>query len=660
MFPPVLAQRLAAVPWVGPRLLIRFHRQGFGLEQLSWPTFADRVVQDRPDAVTVDVFDTCIVRDLAGDDPIEHAIDHRVAQRHSAAEGQGLRAQEAGILEVEMCRPVAGVRAALAKVRSVVGHVTFISDTDRSSALLQQILESFHLFEEGDRVIASCEEGTTKSDGRLFDRIWPDRPVVVWHAGNNAWSDGVMAAAHGFRPFIVDDGNLTRHEEAMSHRPRSFGPALASASRLARLELEEERRVGLVSEREYQLQLVGTQVAGPVMAAFVLWVAEQCRQHDVGHVGFLARDGELPMLVSEVMSGDHLGALPSSYLHCNRLIVTLASASAVGIDQWLSDGTASDDAFLEVNRHVVPFSLLLDRIGFDTQDVADVLGVGHPLARLAPDNALSPKNVAHWHELLFDPMAAKLIQARSATRRDLLLDHVRSQGIGREQLALIDVGWRGRLAWLLSSVLREYLEHEPLHLHFGGDKVIPGIEDGVRIQRFAFDGVSSPDPLDGPVSTVETITASGKARVVDYSRGPGGEVELVYEQGPADLGHEYRSEMWRGATRMAALVPSQKTLTGWGASPVVLDSEVRTTLGQWWNRPSKQEAESMTALGFEHDEAGTTVRPVVAPYHLSDVLGCRQPRQWSQGSEVLSSPASRVGVRTVRLVRRLRDRYRSG
>ena len=652
----MLAQRLAAVPWLGPRLLIRLHRQGYGLEELSWSQFADRVVQQRPDAVTVDVFDTCIVRDLAGDESIEHVIEYRVGRQPDSQSADSQWIEEAAALEVEMCRPVAGARAALAKIRSVVGGVTFISDTERSSELLQQILTGFDLFEDGDRMVASCEEGATKSDGPLYDLIWQNRPEVVWHAGNNDWSDGVMAAAKGYHPFIISDGNLSRYEEAMSHRARSVGPALASASRAARLELEEERRVGLVSDREYQLQLMGTQVAGPAMAAFALWIGEQCRQHDIGHVGYLARDGELPMLMSKAMSEDHLGPVSSSYLHCNRLIVTLASASTVGVEQWLRDGTASDDAFLEVNRHIVPLSLLLSRIGFDLQDVADVLGVSHPLARLSADKPLGSENVAHWHELLFDQTAAKLIQSRSVGRRDLLLDHVRSHGIGQERLALVDVGWRGRLAWLLSSVLRDYLGHEPLHLHFGGDKVFPGLEDGVQIRRFAFDGVSPPDPLDSPVSTVETITASGKARVVDYSRGPGGEVQLVYEQGPADLGLEFRSEMWRGATRMAASVPSRKTLSEWGVSNAALDSEVRATLGAWWNQPTRLEAEALASLGFEHDEAGTTVRPVVAPYRLTDIVGSRQPRQWSQGSEAVSSPASRAGMRLVRLTRRLRDR----
>ncbi len=628
------------------------------MEQLSWPEFADLVVDGRPDAVTVDVFDTCVIRDLAGDEPIEHAADHRASQ-HAGDTGSALRHREAAALEIEMCKPVSGAQAGLAKIRSVVGSIVFISDTERSSALLQQILESFGLFESGDRVVASCEENATKPDGSLFDLIWPERPPLVWHAGNNAWSDGVMAAAGGYRPFIIDDGNLTRYEQAMCQRPRSFGPALASASRLARLELEEERRVGLISDREYQLQMVGSQVAGPVMTAFALWIAEQCRQHDIGHVGYLARDGELPMLISQAMSEDHLGSLPASYLHCNRLIVTLASASAVGVDQWLRDGTATNDAFLEVNRHVVPFSLLLSRIGFDPQDVADVLGVAHPLARLSPDKPLGTDNVSDWHELLFDATAAKLIQSRSTARRDLLIDHVKSQGIGHERLALVDVGWRGRLAWLLSSVLRDYLQHEPLHLHFGGDKVIPGIEDGVRIRRFAFDGVSDPVPLESPVSTVETITASGKPRVVDYARSADGDVELVYEHAATELGHEYREEVWHGATRMAALVPSQKMLADWGATPAALDNEVRAALGAWWNSPSKAEAEAMMSLGFEHDEAGTTVRPVVAPYHLSDILGSRQARQWSEGSEAVSSPVGRLGVRTVRLIRRMKGRVRS-
>lgn len=652
---------IARVPLIGPRLLLRAHRRGFGFDVVSWAEFADLVVAKRPDAVSVDVFETCIVRDLAGDRPIEDIIDWQVENRRGGGfDGVNLRERIAAAAETEMCRPIDGAAEALDTIRSVVGGITFISDTDRSSDVLEGILRDFGQFVDGDRMIASCEEGVTKSDGPLFSVVWPKPRRVVWHAGNNVWSDGVMAAANGIRPFEIPTGNMTRYEKAMSTRPTTFGPALAAASRSARAQLEHERHSGALDDNAFQLRLLGAQVAGPVMAAFVLWVAEECRQHDIGHLSFLARDGELPMRVARAMSADHLDGLATSYLHCNRLIVTLASASSVGVDKWLREGTEAHDSFLEANRHVIPFSRLLDRIGFGLADVASVLGPKHPLSELRADQELPRDAVDEWHELLFDPTAVEMITERSLSRRELLWDHLQAQGVDARPLAMVDVGWRGRMAWLLSAVLRDHLDHEPLHLHFGGDKVIPGLENEVQIKRFVFDGMSSPAPLLTPVSTIETITASGKRRVVDYRRTDDGEVELVYDKSGESTSvtdeHGHLTEVWGGAIKMAEFIPSSKSLNERGLETVSLVPEVVDLLDRWWNRPTRAEASAFGTLKFEHDEAGTVLRPVVKPYAMSDMGGRRQARQWIPGSIAVSSLPYRCGVRLVHFFRRIRRR----
>ena len=41
----------------------------------------------------------------------------------------------------------------------------------------------------------------------------------------------------------------------------------------------------------------------------------------------------------------------------------------------------------------------------------------------------------------------------------------------------------------------------------------------------------------------------------------------------------------------------------------------------WWNNPSTQEAKAIANLAFEHDEAGTTFRPLVSPYSLGELAG---------------------------------------
>ena len=73
------ARATTKVPWFGPRVAIRLHRSGLGTTTIGWSELAELVEQHRPAVVSVDVFDSCIVRDLVGDAPIELAIRRRAS-----------------------------------------------------------------------------------------------------------------------------------------------------------------------------------------------------------------------------------------------------------------------------------------------------------------------------------------------------------------------------------------------------------------------------------------------------------------------------------------------------------------------------------------------------------------------------------------------------
>lgn len=648
-------------------MLLRLHRRGLGFARMDWLELANAVDRHRPRVLSLDVFDTCLIRDLATDRPIEAAIVHR----------RGLDERpdvdHAEILEREMCRPVPGAVQALPRIRAAGVRVVFVSDTDRSSDLLSELLRTHGLLEPGDLVIASCEEGATKAGGDLLREVFgPGGPVIdgqsvstdlplhseIWHAGNNPWADGTMAARARLRPVELPEAELNRYENVIAAKSTGVGPAVAGAARRVRLEIDSEVRSGLLSPRRAEVQVLGADVAGQALIAFDLWVADQCRRNEVEHLAFLARDGELPLLVAQTMPADHWGGRPMSYLHCSRMIWGLASASAVGIEHWLAAGTSDDQAFLEVNRHDIPFHLLLSRIGLEVNELAR-FSAADRLRTIPSDQPLPHQAVDAWHELLFDSEVGGSILERSRQRRALLTDYLRSQGVDRGRLALVDVGWRGRLAWHISSVLRDLIDHEPIHLHFGGDKVIPDVDQEIDIRRFAFDGHGEPTAVSRPVSAVETLTASGKPRVIDYRRDASGEVELIFDQisGPE---HGDRVDLWNGALRVAAALPSAKNLESWGIECDHLGTEVADLLGRWWNEPTPSEAKALARLAFEHDEAGASIRPLATPYSLSEVLA-PSARQWPQGSEAITSWPLRLLVRAARSVKvRIAPAPRSG
>ncbi len=633
--------------------MYRLQRLDVGYSVSEWPEVVRAVTRLRPDVVSVDVFDTCLVRDLASDQAVERAI-RLAADRSASSSPDGM----AGEIERQLCRPVPGVEAHLREIRRADAEVVFLSDTDRPSELLIDLLRHHGIFADGDRLVSSCEAGSTKSDGRLFRSTWPDagNGRVVWHVGNHLWADVAMAAAAGVTPRPLLEADTNRYERAMAARSGGYGPALAAAARLARLGIVADQRAGKLDPHRASVQRLGADVAGQAMAAFVLWVAEQCRVERVDHVGFLARDGELPFKVAAAMPADHWEGRSLRYIHCSRLTWSLAAASAIGVDRWLTEGTLDDDAFLHAKRHHVPLGALLARVGLTQADLVD--DPDHKwLAVLDQDTVLPEIAAADWEALLADPAVRERIAVRSDERLKLIVDRLRSEGMPAGRYGLVDVGWRGRLASQVSAVLAQVVGEEPVHFHFGGDKVLPDVDARVPIRRFAFDGVTDPFPIEAPVSCIETLTASGKPRVVDYRRAPDGSVELVFDR-PAVGEAGDRSELWAGAMRMAELIPSRAALDRWGLAPESLAEETRQVLDRWWNRPTRHDADAFRGLTFEHDEAGTALRPLIRPYRLYELRRTEQgtSRQWPQGSAVISGRLMAGLVRSVRSARRIRRR----
>ncbi len=624
---------------------------------MDWPGLAQLVVRLRPATLSVDMFDTCVIRDLAGDAAIEEAIDHEA--RSSGRLDR--RPEVAAELERALCRPVPGAAEALARIREAGTEVVFVSDTDHSSGLLIDILRSSDIFIDGDRLVASCEAGSTKSDGTLLPSLFGSgqrskRRRSVWHAGNHIWADVTMAAAAGLKPIPMLDADMNRYEQAMTHgfsasNPHP-GPAVAASARRARLAIEGDRRAGLVEDRQASIQALGADVAGQTMAAFVLWVAEQCRAEGIEHVGFLARDGELPLEMARAIPADHWEGRNLFYIQASRYTWSLAAAAATGIDQWLAIGADERDGFLHSKRHHVPFEALLARLGLEHADL-EAMPEHHWLAGLDPSRPLPEEAVADWDGLLADGNVHGLMQQRADERLKLIVDRLRADGLPAGRFGLVDVGWRGRLATHVSAVLSQVVGEPPVHFHFGGDKVLPDADAAVPIRRFAFDGYSVPHPIEAPVSCIETITASGKPRVIEYRRQPDGQVEMVFDE-PVTGTHSDRDELWAGALRAAAYIPSRTSLDRWGLTAGSLATEAKVVLDHWWNHPQPAEVDALAHITFEHDEAGTALRPLVTPYRVNDLGAHRRSarRQWPQGSLVASGPLMSAAVRLTKRIRR--------
>ncbi|MGH1506393.1 MAG: hypothetical protein ACRBI6_22775 [Acidimicrobiales bacterium] len=607
----------------------------------------------------VDVFETVVVRRLLGARPVEAVAAHRtVAERlwprdvasflrsrdraARAEPGASLRrwfehaafddlvSPERAVdleLEVErqLLRPVPGADEAIDLLRSSA-DVTFVSDMHHGADDIRCLLEGFGLVDTGDRVVVSSENGTSKSGGGLFRVAFPaaDRAgVAVPFIGNNPWSDVTRAAQAGLEPVPALLANGTRFEAAMAARSGGTGPAVAGASRLARLGFER------LPGHDTELRSLGAQTVGQLGLAFLLWVRDECRNEGISTISFLARDGKVPLELARAMPGDHWDGVRLEYLHCGRKSWSLAAAPIVGVAEWIAVGTIDRAAFLLHSATTVPFSNLLDRVGL----TPDQLSAFSSLGKQDPQAPLEPDAVGAWRDLLQSGDLDAEIEASARPTTQLIGDFLRQCEFPAAPMALVDVGWRGQQAWLISALVEEAVGHAPIHLHFGGDNVLPVVDELADIRRFALDDRWRPHPVRSPVICLETLLAPGTPRLVGYRRAVDGRVEEVFEDfgtAVATTSHELLVE---GALATARQFPADAELVDWGLDGEPLVAEARELLRLLWAKPTRREAELLGELHFENDDAGALVSRVVAPYHPVELLGRDAiPRSWREGS----------------------------
>ena len=645
---------------------------------LSWDDLVEAIANLKPSEVSLDLFDTVISRSIANEAMVDWLIGSQLTQagvwpetaetylaaRQSVYDDLGVCSidsiyqadvmqpitdveKAAAIeraIELYLCEPIPGVHNALDKLRNAHGPLTFLSDMHLRQADLQAVLDRHKLFQTGDRLIVSGEEGASKHDGDLFTKIWPTGRSGVVHVGNNEHGDGFRAAQAGLKNVTVDRANPTRYERVFGDRIGSFGPVIAGAAKKARLDVSA---TGYPAENA---TTVGTQFIALAMQSFLLWARAEAKRKGCNQLVFVARDGELPLKMAQAMPEDYWDGFTLKYLQCGRLSWSLAAASVIGVDVW-TDKTADDDyRFLTQSSDTISVDKLIRRVGLEPSAIE----ASDHLANLDLGGDFPPDRAEEWRTFLADPAVRSQIEAESLLRKDLVIAALKQSDLEPDSMAFVDVGWRGYQAWLTSALVEEAFGNKTIHLHFGGGQTSPDIDRHIDIQRFAFDGADRPAPIDRYIACIEMFLAAGRPRLTGY-RWNDGIAEEVF--GPEDkvVATQTVKDIWSGAIRAAHHMPSLEDCVTYGLDPDDVSSlaeDVNTTLSMFWNEPNRDEAEILQGLRFETDDDATIVRSVVIPYTAGAYLTRRAPNPvWQRGSVVASSSPTRATISGLRKVK---------
>ncbi len=239
--------------------------------------------------------------------------------------------------ELAVSVPRAVIADAVGQAKRAGARVIAVSDTYLERHHIDQLLENAGVADLIDDVYLSSERGVRKDRGDMWDLLVErERPRSGrWlHVGDNEQSDLQAATDRTIATYhCMNPGTLVglRGLEAIGGAPPDrwgtdllMGPVVARVANDPYPDTGRFRPVDL--PRPFD---VGHAVFGPVVMAFLLWLANHPQGADVDRVFFLSREGYLLQLAWERIRAAGATHLPASTYLLSSRRTAMASAQAV-------------------------------------------------------------------------------------------------------------------------------------------------------------------------------------------------------------------------------------------------------------------------------------------------------------------------------------------
>lgn len=218
-------------------------------------------------------------------------------------------------VESEMLLPVRSIQNEIMKHRAEGAKIIFISDMYLDDSFILSILVKSGIFQDGDSLFVSCNCGSRKSTGNLYqyvkDKLTID-PKRWIHCGDNYYSDVFIPKKLGIKAYRVSH-TYSYYERLLLSKDFSsqcfFIKILASISRSLVC------RYGTSSE-----VLFASDFVAPLYVLFVLFVLEDAKSRGIAHLYFCARDGYILKVIAENVINlvDRYNNMTTNYLYVSR------------------------------------------------------------------------------------------------------------------------------------------------------------------------------------------------------------------------------------------------------------------------------------------------------------------------------------------------------
>ncbi len=205
-------------------------------------------------------------------------------------------------LELQSVKPILAIKNKLEQLRQDRQKIIFISDMYLPLEVIQKMLFNCQLALPEDPIYVSGEIGLTKHTGSLFKYVLAQEgiePHQLYHYGDNIHSDVIVPRALGINAAHFTASQLNRYERQMvtqSHAPLFVRSQIAGVSRVVRL-METDTR-----EIEPALSDLVTNIIAPLLVSYLIWIIQDAQQNGIEQLYFTGYGGKLLVEITQQLN----------------------------------------------------------------------------------------------------------------------------------------------------------------------------------------------------------------------------------------------------------------------------------------------------------------------------------------------------------------------
>jgi predicted HAD superfamily hydrolase len=313
-----------------------------------------------------------------------------------------------------------------------------VSDMYHDECLYRDVLKRLVPGVVPGAILISGTMGVNKASGELWKKVAANYPTHELHIGDNMRSDVHQARSNGLVAEHFGGAMLNRYEMAIT-KQGGDGSFIAGASRATRLSLIR----GNSTKAEAAIIETFASAIGPLLHAFVNWIMRSCEEEGIRNVYFLARDGQMLFRMCSKLAAESGQDLHCHYIFASRQALHLPGCKTIDdAESWLLDNTPHLSLRIIAERACISLDVVAEA-------AASYITIGL-------EQNIPPKERFLLGRVIRDPLFVAAFMNSVNRAYESASAYYLAQGIAtHEDIALVDVGWNGRLQRSLGSLLEK-------------------------------------------------------------------------------------------------------------------------------------------------------------------------------------------------------------